>query len=67
MPTRGKKLLLIGGLLVTGSWVALFLIVLGALTVPFLVNLCLYGASISGLFLGFLGAAVYGGKGDPRE
>lgn len=51
--------MLIGGLLVTGSWTSLFLMVLGIFSGPLVLNLALYITSTSGMFLGFLGAATY--------
>src|SRR6056297_3304320 len=59
MNNRARKLIFTGVFLVSGSWITLFLIVLGQLTVPFLVNLLLYVTSVSGMFFGFLGAGNY--------
>ncbi|MEF8798528.1 MAG: hypothetical protein V5A79_03850 [Candidatus Bipolaricaulota bacterium] len=59
MSNRARNLIFLGGILVTGSWIALFLIVLGIFSGPFVLNLALYATSTSGMFLGFLGAATY--------
>lgn len=59
MSNRARNLILIGGFLVTGSWVGLFLMVLGIFSGPFVLNIVLYVTSTSGMFLGFLGAATY--------
>lgn len=54
-----KWLILIGFLLVLFGFVAPFLMVLGVFRSTFALNFISHGASISGLFLGMIGAALY--------
>lgn len=54
-----RNLALIGFVLVLLGFVVPFLIVLQVLPSTFLLNFLSYGASIVGLFLGMIGAAMY--------
>jgi len=54
-----KCLILLGFLLVLFGFVAPFLMVLGVLKSTFALNFISHGASVSGLFIGMIGAASY--------
>ena len=54
-----KRLIIIGAILVTFGFIAPFMMVLGYLQSTFFLNLVSYSASVVGVFLGFLGAALY--------
>lgn len=53
------RLLVIGFFLVVAGAVLPFLIVIGILPSTFFLNFFAYGASITGIFLGVIGAASY--------
>jgi hypothetical protein len=59
MVEHPKRLITIGAILVIFGFVAPFMMVLGYLQSTFFLNLVSYGASVVGLFLGMLGAALY--------
>ena len=59
MAENPKRLIVIGAILVTFGFVAPFLMVMGYLQSTYFLNFVSYGASVVGLFLGFLGAALY--------
>jgi hypothetical protein len=59
MAMQPKNLILIGFVLVLVGFVGPLLMVLGVLKSTLLLNFASYGASISGLFLGLIGAAWY--------
>ena len=54
-----RALLIVGFFLVLFGAVAPFLIVIGVLESTFFLNFLSFGASIVGLFLGFLGISMY--------
>ena len=53
------KLILIGFVLVLFGFVAPFLMVMRVVPSSFILNFLSYGASVVGLFLGLIGAALY--------
>lgn len=53
------KIILIGFVLVLFGFVAPFLMVLRVIQPSFLLSFLSYGASMAGLFLGLIGAALY--------
>jgi hypothetical protein len=53
------KLILIGFVLVLFGFVAPFLMVIKIVPSSFVLNFLSYGASVVGLFLGLIGAALY--------
>ena len=53
------KLILIGFVLVLFGFVAPFLMVMKVVPSSFILNFLSYGASVVGLFLGLIGAALY--------
>ena len=53
------KLILIGFVLVLFGFVAPFLMVMKVVESSFILNFLSYGASVLGLFLGLIGAALY--------
>jgi hypothetical protein len=53
------KLILIGFFLVLFGFVAPFLMVMRVVESSFILNFLSYGASVVGLFLGLIGAALY--------
>ena len=53
------KLILIGFVLVLFGFVAPFLMVMKLVPSSFILNFLSYGASVLGLFLGLIGAALY--------
>ena len=53
------KLILIGFVLVLFGFVAPFLMVMKLVPSSFILNFMSYGASVLGLFLGLIGAALY--------
>lgn len=59
MSANPKILIVIGAVLVVLGFFIPFLTVLGYIRSTFFVNFLSYGASIVGLFLGMLGAAMY--------
>ena len=59
MAENPKILIVIGAILVSFGFVAPFLMVLGYLPSTFFLNFVSYGSSVVGLFMGFLGAALY--------
>jgi hypothetical protein len=59
MRSRPVQLILIGFVLVLLGWVFPLLMVLRVVPSSFLLNFFSYGASISGLFLGIIGASMY--------
>lgn len=56
---RPKRLIFIGFLLVTFGFVGPFLMVLGMVKSTYALNFISYGASVGGLFMGIIGAALY--------
>jgi putative Mn2+ efflux pump MntP len=54
-----KRLIIIGAILVIFGFVAPFMMVLGYLQSTFVLNFLSYTASVVGVFLGMLGAALY--------
>ena len=59
MAANPKRLIIIGAVLVIFGFVAPFLMILGYLRSTFFLNFLSFGASVVGLFLGMLGAALY--------
>ena len=53
------QMILVGFLLVVLGWVLPFLMVMGMIKTGFLLSFLSYGASVAGLFVGFIGAAMY--------
>ena len=53
------RLILIGFVLVTVGMVLPFLMVMGVMKTTFLLNFISYGSSMSGIFLGIIGGAMY--------
>ena len=53
------QMILIGFLLVVIGWVLPFLMVMGMLKAGFFLSFLSYGTSVAGLFVGFIGAAMY--------
>jgi hypothetical protein len=62
MNATPRKLILIAVFLLLGGAVVPFLIVIGVLESTFLSNFLAYFASVVGLFLGFIGIAMYVGN-----
>lgn len=60
---RPGRLLIIGFLLLVLGVVLPFLMVLRLIEPSFFLSFVSYAASIAGLFLGFLGIALYSGRG----
>jgi membrane associated rhomboid family serine protease len=56
---RPKRLILIGFLMVLFGFVAPFLMVLEIIKSTFVLNFVSHAASVGGLFLGMIGAALY--------
>jgi len=59
MEANPKKIIIIGAVLVIFGFIAPFLMVMGVIQSTFFLNFLSYGASVVGVFLGFLGAAMY--------
>jgi hypothetical protein len=59
MVDNPKRLIIIGAILVIFGFVAPFMMVLGYLQSTFFLNFVSYAASVVGIFLGMLGAALY--------
>lgn len=59
MNTNAKKLIWIGFILLLIGVILPFLMILEIVKATFLLNFLAYGASVSGLFLGTLGAFSY--------
>lgn len=59
MRTNPKNLIAIGFILVLFGFVAPLLMVVRIIESSFFLNFLSYGASLTGLFLGFIGAAWY--------
>ena len=55
-----KRLIIIGFFLVLFGAVMPWFLVLGFVKSTFIVNFLTYGASVTGLFLGLMGAAMWG-------
>ena len=53
------RLILVGFVLVTVGMVLPFLMVMGVVKSTFLLNFISYGSSVSGIFLGIIGGAMY--------
>ena len=53
-----KRLIVVGFFLVLFGFIAPFLIVLGVLESTFALNFISYAASVAGLFMGMIGAAM---------
>lgn len=59
IPAEPKHLLGVGCLLLVVGWVLPLLMILQVLESTFFLNFFSYGASLLGLFLGFIGAISY--------
>jgi hypothetical protein len=62
MNDRPRKFILFALFLLTVGAVAPFLIMIGVLESTFVTNFIAYFASVAGLFLGFIGIAMYVGN-----
>jgi hypothetical protein len=59
MTLSGKNIILIGFILVLLGFILPFLVVLKVLESGFFINFFAFTASVAGLFLGLIGAALY--------
>ena len=59
--THPKKIILLGFFLVLFGFVGPWLMILGYLKSTLFLNFIIYASSVSGLILGIIGAAMWGG------
>lgn len=62
IPLESRKIILIGFFLVLFGFVMPFLMVIGVVRSTFFWNFASYGASVLGLLLGVVGAAMYAAR-----
>lgn len=67
MELHPKKLITIGTILLLIGVLGPFLMVLHIINNSFLISFVSYGASITGLLLGTMGAAMYGGRRKKKQ
>jgi hypothetical protein len=59
--TRPKRIILVGFFLVLFGFVGPWLMILGFVKSTLFLNFLIYASSVSGLILGIIGAAMWGG------